>query len=135
MASPSSLLVTALAVGAGSAVGGIARFLVSELMARHQAGVFPWATLLVNVAGSLAIGLLAATLGPGGRWPQPPVVQTLLLVGVLGGFTTFSAFSLQTLVLVRSGHGGLAAANVVASVALCLLAAWVGLKLGGGLAR
>ena len=135
MAASSSLLVTALAVGGGSAVGGIARFLIADLVARHQTGVFPWGTLSVNLAGSLAIGLLAAVLGPGGRWPQPPIVQHLVMAGVLGGFTTFSAFSLQTLILLRSGHGALAAVNVLGSVALCLLAAWVGLRLGTGWTR
>ncbi len=130
-----SWLATALAVGAGSAVGGVARYLVAEWVARHQAGVFPWGTLLVNVAGSAAIGLLAAVLGSGGRWPQPPLVQAALMVGVLGGFTTFSAFSLQTLVLLRSDHAGLAIANIVASVVLCLLGAWAGLRLGTALSR
>ena len=135
MPASASLLATALAVGAGSAVGGVARYLVAEWIARHQAGVFPWGTLLVNVAGSLAIGLLAAVLGAGGRWPQPPLVQAALTIGVLGGFTTFSAFSLQTLVLLRSGHNGLAAANILASVALCLLGAWAGLRFGTVLSR
>jgi CrcB protein len=135
MASPPSLALLAAAVAAGSAVGGVARFAVAELLARQQAGAFPWATLLVNVTGSLAIGLLAATLGAGGRWSVPPVWQNLLLVGVLGGFTTFSTFSLQTILLMRSGHEGLAALNVLGSVALCLLGAWAGLRLGAWIGR
>jgi fluoride exporter len=94
---------------------------------------FPWATLLVNVSGSLAIGVLAAMLAPPERAHASHWTRDLLMVGFLGGFTTFSAFSLQTLHLLRDGKLLLAAWNVAGSVALCLAATWAGFALGARL--
>ncbi|MBP1806784.1 fluoride efflux transporter FluC [Rubellimicrobium aerolatum] len=109
---------TFLLVALGGALGSSARALVGLLVPS------PWATLLVNVAGGLLMGWLFALLGSG------TALGALLMTGALGGFTTFSAFSLDALRLVEGGRGGQALAYVSASVALSLLACWVGLRLG-----
>jgi len=90
---------------------------------------FPWATLLVNVLGSLLIGWLMARLGPieGGTAAS---LRSLLVAGFCGGFTTFSTFSWQTLEQMQKGQWGAAAANVLLSVSLCLVAVWLGFRLG-----
>ena len=87
---------------------------------------FPWGTLLVNVAGSFAIGLLAALVTADGRPALGSDARAFLMVGVLGGFTTFSSFSLETLTLARTGALGAAAANVALSLVLCLGGVWLG---------
>jgi fluoride exporter len=120
-------------IAIGSALGGAARYGASAWALRTLGPAFPWGTLAVNVAGSLAIGLTAALTGPGGRWSAPDEVRLFIMVGFCGGFTTFSAFSLQTLELVRRGDLAAAAANVAVSVAACLIAVWAGFALGGGL--
>lgn len=111
----------------GGALGSVARFACSEWM-QARWNTFPWGTLLVNVLGSLAIGALAG-MTDGERWSLPLVLRQFWMIGVLGGFTTFSSFSLQTLQLVRSGSLLLAGVNVAASVILCLFAAWLGYAL------
>lgn len=112
-------------IALGGAVGSVARALVSfSLPAR-----LPWATLLVNVSGSLLIGWLMARLGPL-ETATAASLRSLLVVGFCGGFTTFSTFSWQTLEQMQKGQWGAAAANVVISVALCLLAVWLGFVLG-----
>jgi fluoride exporter len=119
-------------VALGGALGSLLRVLSSEFMARRGT-VFPWGTLAVNVVGSLAIGVFAAAALPGGRLADSASAQRFLMAGVCGGFTTFSAFSLQTLELARSGQWLAASANILSSVALCLLAVWLGYKLGRAL--
>ncbi|MBP7481221.1 MAG: fluoride efflux transporter CrcB [Lacunisphaera sp.] len=112
-------------IALGGAAGSVARALVAlSLPAR-----FPWATLLVNVLGSLLIGWLMARLGPleGGT---PASLRHMLVAGFCGGFTTFSTFSWQTLEQMQKGHWGAAAANVLLSVGLCLVAVWLGCLLG-----
>ena len=109
----------------GGAIGSVARFGLYRAM---PASGFPLATFAVNVAGSLAMGLLAALLAQrGGAWAP------LLLTGMLGGFTTFSAFSLDAVGLWDRGQGALAAAYVAASVLLSLAAVSLGLAVGRGL--
>jgi CrcB protein len=89
---------------------------------------FPWGTLAVNVLGSCAIGYLYVLLPEG---PDPlPILKLLLVTGLLGGFTTFSAFSIETLQLFQEGAPGRALAYVFASVGLCLLGVWAGFGLG-----
>jgi CrcB protein len=111
-----------LLVALGSALGGVARHSVSEAILRHAdpAGV-PWWTILVNVTGSFAIGYLAQSLAP-----DSTDLRAFLMVGLLGGYTTFSAFSLQTLDLARNGDWAGAALNVGVSVVLCLAAVAAG---------
>jgi CrcB protein len=113
-------------VGLGSALGGMARHWTTSMVASRWGVGFPWGTLAVNVAGSLVIGVLAAGLVPGGRWVLPFPARELLIVGVLGGYTTFSAFSLQTFMLLQQGDWLRAGGNVALSVVLCLAAVALG---------
>lgn len=122
-----------LAVALGSAAGGLLRYGCGLLIASRVDSGFPWATLFVNVTGSFLIGTIAALTDPAGRWAAAPLLRELLMVGVLGGYTTFSAFSLQTFALLRDGRLAFALANVVASVALCLVVVWLGYVVGSGL--
>jgi fluoride exporter len=109
-----------LAVAVGGAFGGVARFWVSEFVARRLQERFPWGTLVVNVTGAGLIGVAAGlALSPGAPTIEPSA-WALLVIGVLGSYTTVSSFSLQTLVLLRAGYPGRAGANVAASVFLCL---------------
>lgn len=119
-----------LLVAIGSALGGVARHAVGLFVAQRWGGAFPWGTLTVNVVGSFAIGVLGALVAVSQRASTADVVRELLMIGFLGGFTTFSAFSLQTLQLLRDGRPGFALANVGASLALCLVAVWLGYLLG-----
>lgn len=116
-------------VALGSAIGGVARYGAGQMVLRLAGPGFPWATLLVNVVGSFAIGLLSVTLNA--RAAQG--VAPFLLTGLLGGFTTFSAFSLEAVGLWERGHGTAAGLYISASVLLSLLAAGAGLALGRGL--
>lgn len=118
---------TWLAVAIGGSVGAVSRYGLSTWVQSLGAG-FPWGTLSVNVTGSFAMGLLAGLLQ---RGMLPPDVQALLAVGVLGSFTTFSTFSLETLTLAQDGLWGRAGMYVVASVAVALVAAYVGLRITG----
>ena len=115
-----SLLLVVL----GSALGGGARFLLAGWMGARLGGPFPWGTVLVNVSGSALIGMLAAR-----EDLLSPEARQFLMAGVLGGFTTFSSFSLQTLRLAQEGDWVRAAVNVLASVALCLAAVAAGYRL------
>ncbi len=87
---------------------------------------FPWGTLFVNVAGSFIIGFFATLTGPDGRIFAGTTMRQFVMIGLLGGFTTFSSFSLQTLNLANDGEWLQAGGNIVASVVLCLLAVWLG---------
>jgi CrcB protein len=95
-------------------------------MAHRFGEAFPWGTLTVNVAGSLAIGFFATLTGPEGRWLVTPAARTFFMIGICGGFTTFSAFSLQTLNLAREAEWLFAGLNIVGSVTLCLVSVWLG---------
>jgi CrcB protein len=109
-------------VALGGALGSVARYWMGVRITVLAGLAFPWATILINILGSLAIGFLVTLTGPEGRVPAPLDIRAFLLVGICGGFTTFSAFSLQTLDLARSGRLLLAGANIVLSVVLCLVA-------------
>jgi CrcB protein len=113
-------------VGIGSALGGMARYWCSGLVAERWGETFPWGTILVNIVGSFVIGLVATLTGPDGRVLVPSDARTFIMAGLCGGFTTFSSFSLQTLNLVRDGDWARAAANVGLSVVLCLAAVTAG---------
>jgi CrcB protein len=117
----------------GSALGGMARYWLSGAVGRTVGETFPWGTMAVNVSGALAIGIVAA-LAAGGGWAAGEQGWPLVVIGLLGSYTTVSSFSLQTLALARDGEWRRAAANVALSVVLCLSAAAVGLLLGGALA-
>jgi CrcB protein len=113
-------------VALGGALGSVARYGCSGLAVRWLGASFPWGTLFVNVAGSFAIGLLATLVTTDGRHALGSDARAFLLVGVLGGFTTFSSFSLETLNLARAGAVGAVGANVALSVVLCLAGASLG---------
>lgn len=113
-------------IAVGSALGGVARFALSGLIAHRFGESFPWGTLLVNVLGSFLIGFFATLTEPGGRLFVPSTGRHFFMTGVLGGFTTFSSFSLQTLNLARDGELLAAGANAAGSLFLCLLAVWLG---------
>lgn len=113
-------------IAAGSALGGMARFWCSGVIARAFGETFPWGTLIVNVSGSLLIGIIAALTGPDGRIFLSSTTRLALMAGFCGGYTTFSSFSLQTLSLVQDGEWWLAGANIALSVVACLVAVWVG---------
>lgn len=110
----------------GSALGGMARFWLSGVVARKVGETFPWGTISVNVSGSFALGVVAAAVGSGAGWLAGPEIWPFAVTGFLGCYTTVSSFSLQTLSLLRDGERRHAMANVALSVALCLLAAAAG---------
>ena len=118
-------------VALGGALGSVARYAVSLGAARSFGGAFPWGTLFVNVTGSFVIGVLAALVTADGRPALGPDARAFFMVGILGGFTTFSSFSLETLDLARSGAFGAAAANAGLSLVSCLVAVWLGFAAGG----
>ena len=113
-------------VALGGALGSVARFWFSGVIARQFGETFPLGTLLVNVTGSFAIGFFATLTGPDGRWLAAPSFRIFFMVGICGGYTTFSSFSLQTLDLARHGEWFYAGLNAVLSLALCLVAVWLG---------
>jgi fluoride exporter len=110
----------------GGGLGSIARYAASGLVARQWGETFPWGTLLVNVSGSFLIGWFATYTAPEGRWLVSPSFREFFMLGICGGYTTFSSFSLQSLALVQDGQWFKAGANAVLSVVLCLAAVWLG---------
>jgi CrcB protein len=118
---------TLLLVALGGALGSVLRALAGLAL---PAGRLPWATIAVNLAGSLAIGWLMARFAGGGAGGEGGMsAHAFWIVGVCGGFTTFSAFSWQTFEHLQRGAWGVAAANVVLSVGLCLAGTWAGWKI------
>jgi fluoride exporter len=132
---PAVLANTMLAylwVALGGALGSVSRYCLSGVVATRFGETFPWGTLVVNVTGSIVIGCLAALASPEGRMDSPSrtFVTQFLMIGVCGGYTTFSSFSLQTLNLIRDREWLYAGGNVLLSVALCMIAVWLGYVLG-----
>ncbi len=115
-----------LAVAAGGAAGSMLRYWGTLLAARIGWVEFPWSTIVINVIGSFVIGWFATATMPGAAYPASQEIRLLVMTGLCGGFTTFSAFSLQTLDLLRAGDFTGAAANVLLSVLLCLAATAAG---------
>jgi CrcB protein len=113
-------------VAVGSALGGMARYWMAGAMATLTGVAFPWGTILINILGSFVIGFFGMLTGVDGRLGVAPDVRVFVMTGLCGGFTTFSAFSLQTLELARDGRALAAAGNVALSVALCLAAVTLG---------
>lgn len=113
-------------VALGSAIGGTFRYWLAGVVSQASSGTFPWGTLVVNITGSAAIGLFAALTSVDGRFLVPTEWRTFFMVGICGGYTTFSAFSLQTMALAQDGDWLAAGLNVMGSVALCLIAVWLG---------
>jgi len=116
-----------LLVGLGGFAGAVARYLLGGWVLHHaMAAKFPWSTFTVNVAGCLVMGVLSGFIERL-DWFTPQI-RLLLLTGLLGGFTTFSAFGLETVYLLRRGELWIAAAYALGSVVVCVLALWMGLK-------
>lgn len=127
------LLIGLAGVALGSALGGAARFFVASLLGRMLGDAFPWGTLAANVSGAAAIGAFAAIASQQGL-PAGSAAWQAVVVGFLGGYTTVSALSLQTLALAQQGARGAAAANVVVSTAAGLAAVALGYAAGAALA-
>ncbi len=123
------------AIAAGSALGGVARHLLTEAVVRIVGAGFPWGTLLVNVSGSLAIGVMTALAGLAMPGSWPPVWRHAAITGLLGGFTTFSTFSVQTVALLQQGLFAAAMGNAALSLVLGIGACWAGFALVSALSR
>ncbi len=117
-----------LLVALGGALGSVARYWATLAVTAALGPRYPWATLGINVLGSFVIALTAA-LGTG-RLPLSAETRLFIMVGICGGFTTFSSFSLQSLQLLQDGEFPAALAYMLGSVLLCVLASWAGMALG-----
>ena len=110
----------------GSALGGAARYWFSGVVSNRIGETFPWGTMLVNISGSFVIGFFATLTGPDGRLLVSTTARQFVMIGICGGYTTFSSFSLQTFTLAQDGEWLRAGANAGLSVVLCFLAVWLG---------
>jgi len=110
----------------GSALGGAARYWCSGFVANLVGQTFPWGTMVVNIVGSFIIGFFNTVTGPDGRLLVSTEARQFVMVGICGGYTTFSSFSLQTLSLMRDGEWSQASANMALSLVLCMISVWIG---------
>jgi CrcB protein len=125
--SPANLpMLNQLGIALGGALGTLARFWISGLVAARFGETFPLGTLVINVSGSFIIGFFAALTSPDSALLVRPEFRNFFMIGVCGGYTTFSSFSLQTLTLAREGEWFWAGGNIVLSVVLSLAAVWLG---------
>lgn len=116
-------------VAIGGALGTTGRYWLSGVIARTIGETFPWGTLVINITGSFIIGFFATMTGPDGRVFVGSTARQFVMIGICGGYTTFSSFSLQTLNLMNDGEWLYAGANITGSVILCLAAVWAGYAL------
>ena len=117
-------------VAIGGALGSVSRYWLSNFVASRVGESFPWGTLTINVTGSFVIGIFAALTLPEVAGPNRMTIIQFVMIGICGGYTTFSSFSLQTLNLLRDRQYLYAGGNVLLSVVLCLVAVWLGFLLG-----
>jgi fluoride exporter len=122
-------------VAFGSVIGGVLRAVASLMIHMHLGSGFPWGTLFVNITGSLAIGFYATLTGPEGRLFPGTRQRQFVMTGICGGYTTFSAFSLETFQLAQAGDLSAAGINVGLSLVSWLAAVWLGHVLATGLNR
>jgi CrcB protein len=116
-----------LLAGLGGAIGSVARVIMTNFITRFAGEEFPFGTIAVNVTGALLMGLLAGySQSDPGKLIFSPAARTFLMIGVLGGYTTFSSFSLQTFLLLEQGNISGAVLNVLLSVLLCVAGIWIG---------
>lgn len=120
------MLVSTLWVALGGALGSVARFWVAEMISTYFTTDFPWGTIVANITGSFLIGFFATLTGPDGRIFAGPQARQFVMIGIFGGYTTFSSFSLQTLMLAQGGEWLRAGGNVGLTVVCCLVAVWLG---------
>jgi CrcB protein len=120
------MITTYLWIALGGALGSMARFWLGAVVAELLGPQFPWGTIFINILGSFVIGFFTTVTGPGGRVAASFNARAFVMVGICGGFTTFSAFSLQTLDLARANQWAQAGGNVALSVVACLFAVWAG---------
>ena len=125
-------MIAYLWVAIGGALGSVSRFWLNGLISARFGETFPWGTMLINVTGSFAIGIVGALANPEGRMDSQSRAFAIqfVMIGICGGYTTFSSFSLQTLNLLRDREWLYAGGNVVLSVVLCMIAVWLGWLLG-----
>lgn len=110
----------------GAAIGGIARYALSGVVGNWIGATFPWGTLVVNVTGCFVIGIFNSLTGPDGSFLVPLNIRLFVMVGICGGYTTFSSFSLESLNLMRDGEWLAVAGYMLASVVFCMIAVWLG---------
>ncbi|MFM7180848.1 MAG: fluoride efflux transporter CrcB [Verrucomicrobiales bacterium] len=127
------MLRTYLAVMAGGAVGVGLRVFLSGWIAAKFGEAFPWGTLVVNVSGCLVIGFFTGISGPEGMLLTSPLTRQVVAIGLLGGFTTYSSFSLQTINLFSNGQILYGLGNIFLTLLLCLAGTWLGLILAASL--
>jgi CrcB protein len=113
-------------VALGGALGTIARYFVSGVVANAFGETFPWGTMIINITGSFIVGFFWTLTAPDGRLFVSGSTRQFVMTGFCGGFTTFSSFSLQTLNLMNDGEWLYAGGNVLGSVTLCMLGVWLG---------
>lgn len=113
-------------IAIGSALGGMSRYFVSGTITALTGGRFPYGTMLVNITGCLVIGFFATLTGPDGRLLVGTPARQFVMIGICGGYTTFSSFSLETLYLMQAGEWIPAVMNAAGSVILCLVSVSVG---------
>ena len=118
------MIKTLLAIGCGSAIGGICRYLLTELLSRQELKLLPWGTFAVNILGCLVIGIIFGLLDRG--MTISPAMKAFLTVGFCGGFTTFSTFINENIMMLGTGQALSAIAYTVLSFAIGLLAVWGG---------
>ncbi len=128
-------IVIYLWIAMGSACGGVMRYVFGGWISRLAGPGFPWGTLLVNIVGCTFIGWFATFTGPDGRLLVATRTRQFVMIGICGGFTTFSSFSLETLNLMREGESMRAAANVGASILFCMIGVWLGHMLAATMNR
>ena len=120
-------VISLVLVAAGGAIGSVSRYGLALFVAGYTGTGFPFGTVLINIIGSFAIGWFAELTESYGRHPAGEPARAFVMAGLCGGFTTFSAFSLQTIELLRGGYMARALVNVLLSVALCLVATALGM--------
>jgi fluoride exporter len=130
------LFLQYLVIGLGGALGSMLRFGLGTLIdtnVQKTGYIFPWGTIVVNITGCFVIGFIFTISGGEGRLMLSTLTRQFIMIGILGGYTTFSSFSLQTLTLAQSGQMWGALANVLLSVILCLGGVWLGAYLAGSI--
>ena len=121
-------MLNLFAIAGGGAIGALMRFWISNSIYAMYGRDFPYGTLIVNVVGSFLMGVLFVLLNE--RFSLDPAWRAALLIGLLGAFTTFSTFSMETLNLFLAGEISKAAMNIILSVVMCIVATWLGVLIG-----